>query len=415
MTFPKRVLVALTREGAACEHLPSALFPLLFVYTVSAVRVALVHDWLTGMRGGEYVLDAIVELFPQAELFTLLHVPGSVNERLTRLSLHTAWLQRVPSAAKYYRQFLPLMPRMIESFDLTGFDLILSSSHCVAKGVRKARSAVHVSYVHAPMRYMWDRFDDYFGPGRASLPVRAAAWGLRRYLQRWDRSTSSAARVDRLIANSLFTAGHVRRAYGREARVVHPFVDTSRFSRARKPGPHYLVVGAFAPNKRVDLAIEAFNQLRLPLLIVGQGQEETRLRRMAGPTVTFLGALPNRSIDELYSTARALVFPGIEDFGITPLEAMASGLPVIAYADGGALETVLDGESGILFHRQSVDALVEAVRRIETEAVVFDESRVRARGRMFTRERFQESLLAEIGEAWTEAGKPAGALSLRVP
>jgi glycosyltransferase involved in cell wall biosynthesis len=402
-----RCIVARREVNSAC---PRPLRPVQ-----PAMRVALVHDWLTGMRGGEYVLDAIAELFPEAELFTLVHVPGAVNERLSSLRRHTAWLQRVPAADKYYRHFLPLMPLMIEAFDLTGFDLIVSSSHCVAKGIRKRPNAVHVSYVHAPMRYMWDRFEDYFGPGNASLPVRAAAWGLRGYLQGWDRAVSSLQRVDRLIANSHFTAEQMKRAYGRDAAVVHPFVDLSRFTETRRPGSHYLMVGAFAPNKRVDLAIEAFNRLRLPLLIVGKGQDEARLRRMAGHTVKFLGPLPNRDIAQLYSTACAFVFPGVEDFGITPLEAMASGLPVIAYAAGGALETVVDGETGVLFRPQTPEALAAAVRRIEDGDVVFEERRVRARAQVFTRERFQQRVLGEIRAAWTSAGKPNVALGAKSP
>jgi glycosyltransferase involved in cell wall biosynthesis len=377
---------------------------------LTVARVALVHDWLTGMRGGEYVLEAIAELFVQPQLFTLLCVPGAVDGRIARLPCSTTWLQRIPSAARYYRHFLPLMPQMIHTLDLSQFDLVVSSSHCVAKGARKARGAVHVSYVHAPMRYIWERFDDYFGVGRAALPVRLAAHACRPYLRHWDRTVSSIDRVERLIANSAFTAAQIKRAYRRDASVVHPFADISRFERPRRPGSHYLMVGAFAPNKRVDLAIEAFNHLRLPLRIVGQGQDEGRLRRMAGPTVEFLGPLPNAAIAELYSTARAFVFPGVEDFGITPIEAMASGLPVIAYAGGGALETVVEGESGIFFRQATAPALAQAIERVESGLVTFDEGRVRSFGRAFTKGRFQRQMLREIRGAWVAAGKSSAAL-----
>jgi glycosyltransferase involved in cell wall biosynthesis len=378
----------------------------------SSVRVALVHDWLTGMRGGEYVLEAIAELFSDPEIFTLLRVPDAIDGRISHLKCRTAWLQRVPSASRYYRHFLPFMPQMIESFDLTGFDLVVSSSHCVAKGVRKPPGSVHVSYVHAPMRYMWDRFEDYFGPDRASLPVRLAARAIRPYLRRWDRSVTTVERVNRLIANSQFVAERIRNAYGRDATVVYPFADLSRFDRPRAPGAFYLMVGAFAPNKRVDLAVEAFNRLKLPLLIVGGGQDEARLRAVAGPTVKFLGCLSNAEIDVLYSTARAFVFPGVEDFGITPLEAVASGLPVIAYAAGGALETVVEGESGLLFHEPTVEALMRTVERVETGQAVFDEARARARARLFTKQRFKDRMLQEIRTAWREAGKPDSLLDL---
>jgi glycosyltransferase involved in cell wall biosynthesis len=362
------------------------------------------------MRGGEYVLDAIAELFVDPELFTLLRVPGAVGGKISDLTCTTAWLQQVPAASRYYRHFLPLMPQMIETFDVGRFDLVVSSSHCVAKGVRKAPGAVHVSYIHAPMRYVWERFDDYFGSGRAAFPVRVAAHACRPFLKWWDRSASSVERVDRLVANSDFTAQQVRRAYGRLASVVHPFADVSRFNRPRQAGSYYLMVGAIAPNKRVDLAVEAFNRLRLPLLIVGLGQDATRLRAIAGPTVKFLGRMSNSSIDELYATARALVFPGIDDFGITPIEAMASGLPVVAYAGGGALETVVDGESGILFREPTVDALVRAIEKLESGAVVFDEERLRSHGKKFTKARFQQQMLAEIRDAWECAGKSRAVL-----
>jgi glycosyltransferase involved in cell wall biosynthesis len=384
---------------------------------MKAARVALVHDWFTGMRGGEYMLDALAELFAEPELFTLLRVPGAVAGRIAGLPCRTTWLQRVPAAGRYYRHFLPLMPNMIASFDMRSFDLIVSSSHCVAKGIRKASGSVHVSYVHAPMRYMWERFDDYFGPGKAALPVRAAAHACRPYLQRWDRSVSSVDRVDRLIANSAFTAHQMRRAYHREPSVVHPFADVARFDRPRRPSSYYLMVGALAPNKRVDLAVEAFNRLRLPLLIVGHGQCEPSLRGIAGPNIRFLGAMSNGAIEQLYAGARALVFPGVDDFGITPVEAMAAGLPVIAYAGGGATETVVDGESGVLFHEPTPAALMHAVEQVESGRVVFDEQRVRSRGRLFRKDRFQQAMLREIRDAWTVAGKERAALdgALREP
>ncbi|HMJ14984.1 MAG TPA: glycosyltransferase [Polyangiaceae bacterium] len=367
------------------------------------MRVALVHDWLTGMRGGEYVFEAMAALFPNPELFTLLYVPGTVSERLAGLKRHTSVLQRVPSASKRYRHFLPFMPRLIEKFDLRGFDLVISSSHCVAKGVRKEPGSVHVSYVHAPMRYMWFRFEDYFGPGRASPAVRLAAHAVRPYLQHWDRSVSSRERVDAIVANSRFIAQQVEKAYDRQAEVVHPFADLSRFTRPRTPGDKYLMVGAFAPNKRTDLAIEAFNRLKLPLVIVGQGQDENRLRRMAGPSIEFTGPLPNSAIDTLYSSCKAFIFPGLEDFGITPLEAMASGLPVIGYGEGGATETVVDGKSGILFRPQTVDGLIDAIRRFERTQ--FDEREVRARAKKFTRTEFQRRFAGVVRRAWSNAGK----------
>jgi glycosyltransferase involved in cell wall biosynthesis len=381
--------------------------------TASRLRVALVHDWLTGMRGGEYVLEAIAEMFPRSELYTLLYIPGKISPTLTTLKRHVSWLQRVPAAEKRYRHFLPLMPSMIERFDLTGCDLVISSSHCVAKGIRKPAGAVHVSYVHAPMRYMWDRFDDYFGPGRASAPVRLAAAAIRERMQAWDRRVSGEGNVDALVANSGFIARQVERAYGRAAQVIYPFADLSRFELPRKAGRNYLMVGAFAPYKKVELAIEAFNRLKLPLVIVGSGQEEAKLKRLAGPTVELVGALSNAAIADLYSKCRAFVFPGVEDFGITPLEAMASGAPVIAYGEGGAAETVTE-KTGLLFKPQTVEALMDAVNRVESGEARFDEAACRARAREFSKDRFQREFAAAIRDAWRKAGKDPCALDERL-
>jgi glycosyltransferase involved in cell wall biosynthesis len=358
------------------------------------VKVAVVHDWLTGMRGGERVLEAILEMYPQADLFTLLHVPGSVSKAIERRLRGTSPLQQVPGIARYYRHFLPWMPWAVSRLDVSGYDLVISSSHCVAKGVKKGPQAVHVSYVHAPMRYMWFRFDDYFGPGRAPFYVRWLARILRPWLQEWDRRVSQADRVDLLIANSRFIADRIREAYGREAVVVHPFVDLEAFHPGAEGAArrNYLMVGAFAPNKRVDLAIEAFNLLKLPLIIVGGGQDEQKLRAMAGPTVEFLGQRLSRdAIADLYSKAKAFIFPGIEDFGITPLEAMASGTPVIAYAEGGVLETVTE-KTGIFFGQPTADALASAVRSFDEGGAMIDPHACRRRAEEFSVSRFKTEL-----------------------
>ena len=377
------------------------------------IRVALVHDWLTGMRGGEAVLEAIAELFYRADLFTLIYVPGSVSPPLTTLKRHTSWLQKIPGAESRYRYFLPLMPKAIESFDLTGFDLVISTSHCVAKGVRKPKGAVHVSYVFAPMRYIWNRYEDYFGPGKASPITRLAASSVRKYLQDWDKRSSASDRVDMLIGDSHYIATQIQNNYERDAKVIYAFSDLSRFTLPRIPGKNYLMVGAFAPYKRVDLAIEAFNRLKLPLLIVGTGQEEKKLKAMAGPTIDFLGPLSNKGIAELYSKCRGFIFPGVEDFGITPLEAMASGAPVIALGEGGAAETVTS-KTGILFYPQTVEALMEAVLKIENGKVQIQESDCRERAREFSKERFQKELIQALHEAWANAGKDPKLLEQRL-
>ena len=374
-------------------------------------RIALVHDWLTGMRGGEYVLEAIAEIFPSADLFTLVADEDRISNALKSHPIHTSRMQKIPGAIERYRYFLPLMPKFIEEFDLSEFDLVISSSHCVAKGVKKASGAIHVSYVHAPMRYVWDRFDDYFGAGRSRFPVRLAARAVRGRLQKWDRRVSQSDRVDLLIANSHFIAEQIRRAYGRSSHVIHPFVNLSRFQVSHEPRQYYVVVGAFAPYKRVDLAIQAFNELKLPLKIVGSGQDEDRLRETAGPTVEFLGALPNDELERVFAGAKAMVFPGKEDFGITPLEAMASGVPLIAFGEGGILDTVTS-KTGLFFEPQTVSALKDTVLEIEESRRSFDPNDCRAQAEKFTKEHFKAEFVRCLKETWESAGKKIEDLEL---
>ncbi|MCP3101362.1 glycosyltransferase [Myxococcus sp. K15C18031901] len=363
------------------------------------MKVALVHDWLVTHRGGERVLDALCEALPDADIYTLIHKPGSQSPAIESRRIFTSFLQHVPGIHARYRHFLPAMPRAIESLRLQGdYDLVLSSSHCVAKGLRAPPGTPHLSYVHAPMRYMWDLFDDYFGPGRARLPVRAAAHAVRPWLQRWDRA--SAQRVDRFVVNSHHVAAKVARFWGREAAVVHPPVDLERFARVPLEGGgrggYFLWLGAFAPYKRLDIALEAFRELGAPLWVVGTGQEAAKLTSGAPPpNIRFLGNVPDDALPSLYRDARALIFTPEEDFGITPLESQATGRPVIAYGRGGALETVT-AESGVFFPEQTAKSLMEAVRRFETWEAGFQPRAARAQAERFSRGHFQRAMLAEV-------------------
>ncbi len=354
------------------------------------MKVAIIHDWLVSQRGGENVLDAICELFPKADLFTLVYEPGQVSNNILCMNRKVSFLQKLPQATKRYRHFLPLMPAAIERFDMSPYDLIISSSHCVAKGVRKRPGATHVSYVHAPMRYMWDRFDEYFGPGRYDPITRAAARVMRPWLQNWDRK--SAQGVDHFIANSKFIAAKIKEYYGRDADVIYPFCEPENFLRQRDPKNFYLIVTALVPYKRTDLAIEAFNRMQKSLYIVGDGPDLQRLKKMAGRTVEFLKPMKRDGLADMYSRCKALVFPGIEDFGIVPCEAMAAGSPVIAFGKGGALETVTD-KTGVFFNELTADALVAAVESFEKRQLsgnAVQESDCRARGSEFNRKRFQK-------------------------
>lgn len=360
----------------------------LLMASPSPTRVALVHDWLTGMRGGEKVLEVLCELFPDATLFTLLHNPGSVSSIIERMPIRTSFLQHLPFRRERYRNFLPLFPRAIESFDFRGYDLIVSTSHAVAKGAMRPNGALHICYCHTPMRYVWELYDEYFGPGKASWPTRVLMKRLAPRLRSWDVRT--ADRVDYFVANSENVARRIKTYYQRNADVIHAPVDTSRFAASTASDDYYLIVSALVPYKRVDLAIDVFNRMNKRLLIVGKGPERRRLESMAGPTIEFLGWQPDDALVSLYGRSRALIFPGVEDFGIVPLEAMACGKPVVAFAAGGALETVIDGATGVLFDRQDASVLEEAVRKIDR--MDFDASAVRKRALQFDRSRFKEAI-----------------------
>lgn len=362
---------------------------------MGAVRVALVHDWLTGMRGGERCLEVFCELFPEADLFTLLHVRGRVSPIIEQRRITTSFIQRLPSAAGRYRHYLPLMPAAVERFDFRGYDLVLSSSHCVAKGARPGPGTLHVCYCFTPMRYVWDRYDDYVGD-HAGLATRLALPVVAPALRAWDRSASR--RVHHFVAISEHVRTRVRRCYEREATVIYPPVDVQRFELADGPeDDFYLVVSALVPYKRIDLPVLAAGALGRRLLVVGTGPEEARLRALAGPTVEFLGWRSDGDIARLYRACRAVLFPGCEDFGIVPLEAMAAGRPVIALAAGGALETIVPpgGEApptGLFFEEQSVEALTAAIRRFEAEAERFQPKALRARAELFDREHFRTAM-----------------------
>jgi glycosyltransferase involved in cell wall biosynthesis len=356
------------------------------------------------MRGGERCLEVLCELFPDAPLFTLLHVPGSVAPRIERRRIVTSFVQRLPRAAERYRSYLPLFPLAIGRFDLAGYDLVVSMSHCVAKGVRVAPRALHLCYCFSPMRYVWDLSSDYFGPGHG-LAARTLGPPLAAALRRWDTKTRG---VHRFVAISRHIADRIRRAYDRSADVLYPPVDVQRFEVAEAGEDHYLVVGALVPYKRIDLAVGAANRLGRRLVVVGTGPEEPRLRALAGPTVSFLGWRPDAEIARLYARCRALIFPAVEDFGITPLEAAAAGRPTIALARGGALETMvgLDASdappTAVFFTEQSVDALVAAIAQFERAADRFDAKALRARAESFDRPIFKQKLGHYIAARWGE-------------
>ncbi len=356
------------------------------------MKVALVHDWLVTYRGGERVLESLCALYPEAPIFTLFHTPGSQPQSIESHRIVESPLARIPGARQRHRYFLPLYPWAIEQLDLREFDLVISTSHAVAKGAITRADALHICYVHAPMRYVWDFASEYFS--HASLPVRFMASATAPFLRLWDEST--AHRVDHFIANSETVRQRIHKRYRREAAIIHPPVDIARFSPGAGKRDYYLVVSALVPYKRTELVIEALAPLGRRLIIAGDGPERARLEQLANDDVQFVGALSAAELAELYRGARALLFPGEEDFGITPLEAMASGTPVIAYGRGGATETVIPfgapHPTGLFFAEQTASALRAAIERFETLTFLPEDGVRRASG--FSRERFEKELKA---------------------
>ncbi len=379
------------------------------------MKVAIIHDWLTGMRGGEKCLEVFCELFPDADLYTLIHTNGSTTKIIEDRNIKTSFIQKIPGVEKHYRSFLPLFPLAIEGFDLKGYDLILSSSHCVAKGIIPPPNAIHISYVHTPMRYVWDSYHHYFGKGRVNWFSGKVISIFAHYLRMWDATSSN--RVDYFIANSNHVAKRIEKYYRRKSDVIYPPVDCDKFSLSEKAEDFYLIVSAFAPYKRIDIAIEAFNRLGLRLKIIGEGQDEKRLKKFAKSNIEFLGRQYDNTLKEYYSKCKALIFTGEEDFGIVPVEAMASGRPVIAYGKGGAVETVIplnqktedrrqkteeNRPTGIFFYEQTAEALIGAVKFFEDNQREFDRNSIRNHALRFDRKIFKEKIRNYITEKYEE-------------
>jgi glycosyltransferase involved in cell wall biosynthesis len=359
------------------------------------MKLAIVHDWLTGMRGGEKALDVVCERFPDAEIFTLVHIRGSVSANIERRRIHTSFVQRLPRVKDFYRHYLPLFPTAIEQFSFDGFDRIISLSHCCAKSVVHPARVPHLCYCLTPMRYAWDQFEAYFGAERIGRMPSAAMRPVMARLARWDRDTSG--RADRYVAISHYVAGRIRRYYNREATVVYPPVDTDFFHPdATTPERFALVVSALVPYKRIDVAIAACTRAGVPLTIVGDGPERAALERNAPPTTRFLGRVSDEDIRSLYRRAAVALLPGEEDFGIVPLEAQACGRPVVALSRGGALETVKPGETGLLVDELSAEAFADAIADAVDRR--FDAGTIRRHAEQFSRSRFGDEIAALVAE-----------------
>lgn len=352
------------------------------------MKIALVHDWLTGRRGGEKVLEVFAELFPEADIYTLFHIKGSQHPSIENRRIYVSFLQKFPFIKSHYRYYLPFFPLAVENFDLTDYDIIISSSHCVAKGAIPGPDAFHLCYCFTPMRYAWDQFHYYFGKGRVSFIKRILISSIISYLRVWDVASSS--RVHSFAADSHYVARRIKKYYGREAEVIHAPVDTEYFVPGEGKGEYFLIVSALVPYKKIDLAIEVFKRRKEKLVIVGTGPDFKKLKKEASENIFFKGNVSDQELLKLYQNAKAFLLPGIEDFGIAPLEAQACGIPVIACGKGGAVETVRDGETGILFYEQSADSLNNAIDRFQN--MKFNKFEIRRWAEKFSYQDFKKKI-----------------------
>jgi glycosyltransferase involved in cell wall biosynthesis len=359
------------------------------------MKVALVHDWLTGMRGGEKVLEQLCLLFPEAPIYTLFHFPGTVSKTIESHEIHTSFLQKAPLIKNQYRNYLPIFPSAVESFDLQSYDLVISSSHCVAKGIIPSSSGIHLCYCHTPMRYIWSHYWDYFGDHRTGFVKRKTLPMVMSYLRMWDVSSSN--RVDEFIANSKFIGERIQKYYGRTSQVVYPPVDIDFFIPSDRTRENFcLIVSALVPYKRLEVAIEAFRNSNRNLVIVGTGPEEKRLKKLAPSNVKFLGRIDANRLRELYQSAGMLIQPGVEDFGINVIEALACACPVLAYRKGGATETVVEGITGIFFNELTAESLRESVDK--AGRMLFNVAFMREMALRFSPSRFQKEIEAIVQE-----------------
>tara|TARA_Y100000768_G_scaffold386846_1_gene376277 strand:+ start:1839 stop:2954 length:1116 start_codon:yes stop_codon:yes gene_type:complete len=370
------------------------------------VKVVLMHDWLTGFRGGERILEAFCEMYPDAPIYTLIHKKGSTSKTIESKEIITSFLDRIPGIYKYYRFFLPIMPLAASLLKIRhDADLVISSSHCVIKGVKKPKGSKHICYIHTPMRYIYDQFDNYF---KNTHPlIKMGGYITRPFLRWWDKKSNS--NVDHFLPNSQFVQKRIQKYYEVGSTVVYPFVDFLDFSSVHKNPPKkedfYVMVSAFAPNKKVDLAIKAFNLSGRPLKIIGSGSKDEilKLKSIANMNIEFLGRVSREEIVENLSKAKALIFPGVEDFGITPLESLSAGTPVIAYRKGGVLES-LDNQSAIFFDEPNENDLAEVIRTFEKRAIYFNPTNLYSKAELFSKKHFFNDFQRQVNNLLVNTG-----------
>lgn len=353
------------------------------------MKVAIVHELLVGYGGAERVLEDILKVYPDADVYTLIYMPEKMPERFKGYKIHTTYFQKIPFASKLYKKMVPMMPGAWERLDLTEYDIVISSCNNCCKGIIVAPYATHICYCHTPPRYYWDMFYEY--RNNSGKIMKLILPGLIHKMRMWDRL--AADRVDYFVANSKFTAARIKKYYRREAKVIYPGVHINDYELVDKPDDYYLIVSRFVTYKRIDLAIKACNRLEKRLVIIGgRGEAEKELRQLAGATIEFKGHLSDEEMQEYYIHAKAFLFPGKEDFGITPVEAQSAGVPVLAFGEGGALETVVDGKTGIFFYEQTEEALIECIKTFEEKGVEYSRQQIREYSMKFSEERFRKEI-----------------------
>lgn len=371
------------------------------------LRVAIVCDWLTSFGGAERVIYALHEIFPQAPIFTTLYDREKMRN-FQGIDVRTSWLQKIPGAVKHYQWFLPWMPQVFEQIDLSEFDVVISSSHACAKGIITRPETIHISYCHSPMRYVWDNCHAYMAEYGVPWLLKPFANQMLHKVRLWDRL--AADRVDFFIANSAYIAKRIAKYYRRKAEVITPGIPVNDFHLAHKRGNYFLAVGRLTPYKKFDLTIAACKKLGLPLKIVGVGKDFHRLKGLCGSQQELLGSVSERELHDLYASAKALIFPQVEDFGLVPVEAMASGCPVIAFKKGGACETVRAETTGLFFTEQTVESITDAIQKFQK--MDFDHTAIRNHAETFDQTHFKRQIAAFVSHVWQKWQKEGPSITL---
>lgn len=369
------------------------------------MKIAIVCDWLTVNGGAEKVIHAMHELFPSAPIYTSLYNPNKVKG-FENAKIHTSFLQKIPLAKNHHQLLLPLMPIAFESMNLDEYDIVLSSSHSCAKGIITKPNTLHISYCHTPMRYAWDNHNEYIAQYKMNVLAKKLGNRLMHRLRMWDRL--AAERVDAYCTNSHFVQKRIQKYYRKTSEVIHPPVDLDRFNLEKGEKEYYLAIGRLTSYKKFSTVVEAFNTMKKTLVIVGTGVEEKSLRSKAKENIIFLGSIADSELPTIYANAKALIFPQVEDFGITPLESMASGRPVIAYRGGGALESIKEGITGMFFEDQTPAGIIHAVDEFEQNYKTFSPERIREHAKKFSLTSFKSKLLEYVEDKWREHKKKLG-------